>query len=49
MATIIVIAVVVLLVVLAVLHMVRDKKKGKTSCGCNCQDCAMRGECHKKH
>jgi hypothetical protein len=49
MATILVLAVVVLLVVFVAIHMVRNKKKGKTSCGYNCQGCAMRGECHKKH
>ena len=48
MANIIVITVVVLLVILAAGHMVRAKKEGKTSCGCNCQGCAMRGGCHKK-
>lgn len=47
MATILVLAVVVLLVVLVAIHMVRNKKKGKTSCGCS--GCTMRGACHKKH
>ena len=28
--------------------MVKDKKAGKSSCGCNCSACAMHGECHKK-
>jgi len=48
MATILVLAAVALLVVFVVMHMVRDKKKGGTSCGCNCQSCTLRGECHKK-
>lgn len=26
--------------------MIRDKKKGKTACGCNCQGCSMCGSCH---
>ena len=25
----------------------KDKKKGKSSCGCNCAHCAMAGSCHK--
>ena len=29
-----------------VIHLVRNKKKGKSSCGCGCADCAMHGSCH---
>ncbi len=29
-----------------VVKMVRDKKRGKSSCGCGCQNCAMKGTCH---
>ncbi len=25
-----------------------NKKKGKSSCGCGCQNCAMSELCHKK-
>ena len=28
--------------------MLRRKKQGKTSCGCNCQGCAMSGTCHQQ-
>jgi hypothetical protein len=40
---------VVLLVVVAwiVGKMIKDKRKGKSSCGCECQNCAMHGQCHK--
>ncbi len=31
----------------AVGSLVRDKKKGKSSCGNNCAHCAMSGSCHK--
>lgn len=27
--------------------MVKDRKKGKSSCGCNCAHCPMSGSCHK--
>ena len=45
-----------ILIVLALLAIVtgvlvkmrRDKKKGKSSYGCNCAHCAMRGACHPK-
>ena len=30
-----------------VIKMVKDKKAGKSSCGCGCEHCALRGECHK--
>lgn len=26
----------------------KDKKQGKSSCGCNCAHCAMHGSCHSK-
>ncbi|MBR6443535.1 MAG: FeoB-associated Cys-rich membrane protein [Clostridia bacterium] len=26
----------------------RDKKQGKSSCGCNCGCCPMSGSCHKE-
>ena len=37
-----------LLVIVAAIiaKMVKDKKKGKSSCGCNCAHCAMAGSCH---
>ena len=31
----------------AVAGLIRDRRKGKTSCGCGCAHCAMRGECHR--
>lgn len=34
------------IVALAIIVMVRDKKAGKSSCGCNCAHCAMAGKCH---
>lgn len=45
----IIICVLLLAVVAAVIgKMVRDKKKGKSSCGCGCANCAMSGSCHSK-
>ena len=41
-----IIALVLALVALAVISMIRDKKAGKSSCGCNCANCAMAGKCH---
>lgn len=37
-----------LLAILAaiVVKLVCDKKKGRSSCGCGCANCAMSGTCH---
>ena len=45
--TIVVLLIVLLCVSLAAMQLIRDKKKGKTSCGCGCANCAMHGACHK--
>ena len=47
MATIIISAVLVLLVAAVIASMVRDKRKGRSSCGCGCAGCAMSGACHR--
>ncbi len=47
-ATIIISAVLVLIVAGIVFKLVRDKRKGKSSCGCNCGCCPASGSCHKK-
>ncbi|MCR5209729.1 MAG: FeoB-associated Cys-rich membrane protein [Lachnospiraceae bacterium] len=36
----------VAIVSLIVMKGIKDKKAGKSSCGCNCSGCAMSGECH---
>ena len=46
--TLIVAAVLAAVIVLVVVKTVKDKKKGKTSCGCGCANCAMAGSCHSK-
>ncbi len=44
----IVVALILAIVVTAVIaKMVKNKKQGKSSCGCGCENCAMKGECHK--
>ena len=44
--TIIICAVLIGIVVLIIAAMVRNKKKGKSPCGCNCGHCPMSGSCH---
>ena len=44
----IIISLVLLAIVTGILLSIwRDKKKGKSSCGCNCGHCAMSGTCHQ--
>ena len=45
----IIIAVIVIGILAAILvKMIQDKKKGKSSCGCGCENCAASEICHKK-
>ncbi len=46
--TIVVSVVLLVIVFLAVRSMIVAKKKGKSTCGCGCANCAMSGTCHKK-
>lgn len=45
--TIIVAVVLIIIVTVIISKMFRDKKQGKSSCGCNCSSCPMANECHK--
>lgn len=45
-STIIVCAVLIAVLAAIIASMLRDKKKGKSSCGCGCANCAMSGTCH---
>ena len=45
--TLVVLLAVAAVVALIVFRLIRDKKQGKSSCGCNCADCPMHGGCHK--
>lgn len=44
--TIIICSVIAAVVALIIIHMVKDKKRGKSSCGCGCSACAMKDCCH---
>ncbi|MDD7035756.1 MAG: FeoB-associated Cys-rich membrane protein [Firmicutes bacterium] len=48
LATIIICAVLAAIVVAIIAGMIRNKKKGKSSCGCGCSSCPMSGSCHKE-
>lgn len=46
LATILISLALLAVAVLIVRHFVRQKKQGKSSCGCGCSACALRGSCH---
>ncbi|MBQ1284285.1 MAG: FeoB-associated Cys-rich membrane protein [Acutalibacteraceae bacterium] len=31
-----------------IIKLIKDKRAGKSSCGCNCSGCPMSDKCHKK-
>lgn len=33
---------------MVIFTMIKNKKEGKTSCGCGCSSCAMKDVCHTK-
>ncbi len=49
LGTIIVLAVLLAVLALIVKKMVKNKREGKTSCGCGCEGCALKDKCHTKN
>lgn len=47
-ATIITLLIVLAVLGLAVFKMIKDKKQGKSSCGCGCEGCALSDKCKGK-
>jgi len=48
MATIIISTVLALFAAAVIAHMVKQKKSGKTACGCGCGTCPSGGKCHER-
>jgi hypothetical protein len=46
--TIIVSLLLIGIVAAAIFRLVKDRRQGKSSCGCNCGCCPMAGSCHKQ-
>ena len=44
--TILVVAIVAAVVAAVIVFRVRAHRQGRSSCGCGCGQCAMRGACH---
>lgn len=47
LATILICAALAVIVALIIYRLIKNKKEGKTTCGCGCENCAMSGACHK--
>ena len=47
MGTILVGAVLALLLGAITAKLIKDRKQGKSFCGCGCENCANAGRCHK--
>ena len=45
--TIIILSILAAAIFAIILSLIRDKRKGRTSCGNNCAHCAMAGKCHQ--
>lgn len=46
--TIAVVAVLAAIVAAIIVCRIRARKKGKSTCGCGCEQCAMSGICHSR-
>lgn len=47
-STIIISAVLIAIVAGIIFSMIKNKRAGKTSCGCGCSSCPMGSSCHQK-
>ena len=47
-ATILICAALIAIVAAIIGSMLRNKKQGKSSCGCGCAGCPMNGSCHSE-
>ncbi len=46
-ATIVISVILIAVVAAVVTHMIKNKKKGRTSCGCGCSNCPMSEKCDR--
>lgn len=47
LATVIISVILAGIVALILFKLIKNKKQGKTSCGCGCSTCGMANMCHK--
>ena len=48
LGNIVVILILLVIVFFSFRSVVRNRRQGKSSCGCSCGSCAMSGSCHNK-
>ena len=48
LGTLLISAVLIAIVTSIIISLIRQKKSGNSSCGCNCAHCALHGQCHKQ-
>ena len=48
MATVVISLALIAVVAGIIARMIKNKKAGKSSCGCGCGSCPMNGGCHKE-
>ena len=48
LATILISAILIAICTGIIIKLCRNKKEGKTSCGCGCSGCAMKDMCHSQ-
>lgn len=46
LGSIVIALVLAVIIALIIIKMIKDKKSGKSFCGCGCSNCAMRDTCH---
>ena len=46
--TVIVCIILAAIITLVIIKMIKDRKKGKSSCGMNCSNCSLNSQCAKK-
>lgn len=46
LSTLVIGAIVFAVIVLIIAKMIKDRRKGKSSCGCGCSNCPSSGICH---
>ena len=46
LATILISSLLIVIVISIIKYLIRQKRDGKNSCGCDCGHCSMHGSCH---
>lgn len=47
LGTVLIALILAAIVIGIIINLLKDKKKGRSSCGCGCEHCAMKGTCHQ--